>query len=158
MNYKLWSVFRIIFNFLAFLILLYIFLYYILGLSYATVFAISGFIGQLLPLLILIRLFLALFRTPRAPKCSTCKREMGESLKIYELKKSKTILDRLFKFHLFDILVTQEYRCYSSTCYPKNERFNGFPMIKQVFLNRNTVHRVIERKKLVFKNIEIISN
>jgi hypothetical protein len=131
MNYKVWSVIRITLNFFAFLMVLFIFLF-VIGLDAGAIRETGKFIGGFIPLLILLRLLLSLFRTPRTPKCSICKRELGETQKTYEFKKSKSIFDKLISLDLYDLYSIQEYRCHSKTCYPKNERLNGAPMIRKV--------------------------
>jgi hypothetical protein len=96
------------------------------------------------------------FRTPKQPRCQTCKRQFSEVGVRYTIKNSKNFLNRIFKNQFYDLYRITEYRCHSELCYPKNETFDGKERMDFVFMSRNKILNRVEHSKLIIKNLELI--
>jgi hypothetical protein len=163
MKYSIWKWIRRILKIILFFLGLSIFFttLFLLGLiDYQTLSNSSSSIGylfgQLSIIWVIFKLISKPFRTPKQPRCQTCKRQLSEIGVQHTIKKSKNLINRIIKSHWYDLYGIKNYRCHSELCYPKNEIFEGKERIDYVFMTRRNILKSVENKKLLINNLEYI--
>jgi hypothetical protein len=164
MKYSIWKWIRRILNVFLFVlgVSIFISILFFLGLiDYQTSQNLSSSIGylfgQLLIIWVIFKLISKPFRTPKQPRCQTCKRQLSEVAVKHTIKNSKNILNRIFRNQLFDLYGIKEYRCHSELCYPKNELFEGKERLDYVFMSKKNIIKGIEHSRLKINNLEFIN-
>jgi hypothetical protein len=112
--------------------------------------------GQLSIIWVIFKLISKPFRTPKQPRCQTCKQQLSEIGVQHTIKKSKNLINRIIKSYWYDLYGIKNYRCHSELCYPKNEIFEGKERIDYVFMTRRNILKSVENKKLLINNLEYI--
>jgi hypothetical protein len=163
MKYSIWKWIRRILKIILFFLGLSIFFttLFLLGLiDYQTLLNSSSSIGylfgQLSIIWVIFKLLSKPFRTPKQPRCQTCKRQLSEIGVQHTIKKSKNPINRIIKSYWYDLYAIKEFRCYSELCYPKNERFEGKERIDYVFMTRRNIITRMENSKFKIKNLDFL--
>ncbi len=163
MKYSIWKWIRRILNIFMLILGLSLFfttLLFLGNIDYQTFRNLSSssgyFLGQLLIIWTIFKLISKPFRTPKQPRCQTCKRQLSEIGVMHTIKNSKNVLNRIIKNYLYDLYAIKEFRCHSELCYPKNERFAGKERIDYVFMTRRHILNRVEHSKLHINNLEYI--
>jgi hypothetical protein len=163
MKYSIWKWIRRILKLILFPLGISIFfttLFFLGSIDYQTLenssYSTGYLFGQLLIIWVIFKLISKPFRTPRQPRCQTCKRQLSEVGIKHTIKNSKNLLNRIFKNQFYDLYGIKEYRCHSELCYPKNETFDGKERIDFVFMSRSKILHRMEHSKLKINNLELI--
>ena len=163
MKYSIWKWIRRILNIFMLILGLSLFfttLLFLGNIDYQTFRNLSSsigyFSGQLLIIWTIFKLISKPFRTPKQPRCQTCKRQLSEIGVMHTIKNSKNVINRIIKNYLYDLYAIKEFRCHSELCYPKNERFEGKEIIDYVFLTRRNILNRMENSKFKIKNLNFL--